>query len=143
MGVSKVLLGLAHLTSLLAAAVMSHEGACLRDGRHKATPSPERHLKQCSLYMESVCTLHSRLTHTQSRPVHLVSHFKQPSRIGPPWIVVLSQFVNVCVSVQTRVVQRRMSRICPALCPAWTTLTGISVGSSALCKHLLIIINVY
>lgn len=61
MGVSRVLLGLAHLTSLLAAAVMSHEGACLRDGRHKATPSPEPHLKQCSLYMESVCTLYNRL----------------------------------------------------------------------------------
>ncbi|XP_059418593.1 riboflavin-binding protein-like [Carassius carassius] len=55
MGVSKVLLGLAHLTSLLAAAVMSHEGACLRDGRLKATPSPEPHLQQCSLYRENSC----------------------------------------------------------------------------------------
>ncbi|XP_026096145.1 riboflavin-binding protein-like [Carassius auratus] len=55
MGVSKVLLGLAHLSSLLAAAVMSHEGACLRDGRLKATPSPEPHLQQCSLYRENSC----------------------------------------------------------------------------------------
>lgn len=55
MGVSRVLLGLAYLI-LLAAAVMSHEGACLQDGRHKATASPEPRLKECSLYMESVCT---------------------------------------------------------------------------------------
>jgi len=55
MGVSRVLLGLACLV-LLAAAVMSHEGACLQDGRHKATPSPEPHLKDCSLYSESVYT---------------------------------------------------------------------------------------
>ncbi|XP_009297376.1 retbindin isoform X1 [Danio rerio] len=55
MGVSRVLLGLAHLTSLFAAVVMSHEGACLRDGRHKATPSPERHLQECSLYTENSC----------------------------------------------------------------------------------------
>ncbi|XP_016402605.1 riboflavin-binding protein-like [Sinocyclocheilus rhinocerous] len=55
MGMSRVLLGLALLTSLLAAAVMSHEGACLRDGSHKATPSPEPHLKQCLLYRENSC----------------------------------------------------------------------------------------
>lgn len=47
-----------------------------------------------------------------------------------------SQFVNVCVSVQTRVVLRQMFRISPAL---WTTLSGISVVFSALCKPLLII----
>ncbi|XP_048056156.1 retbindin [Chanodichthys erythropterus] len=54
MGVSRVLLGLAYLI-LLAAAVMSHEGACLQDGRHKATASPEPRLKECSLYMENSC----------------------------------------------------------------------------------------
>ncbi|XP_051994575.1 riboflavin-binding protein-like [Xyrauchen texanus] len=55
MGTSTVLFGLAHFTSLLAAAVMSHEGACLQDGRHKATPSPEPYLKECSLYSENSC----------------------------------------------------------------------------------------
>ncbi|KAK7167039.1 hypothetical protein R3I94_001443 [Phoxinus phoxinus] len=54
MGVSRVLLGLACLV-LLAAAVMSHEGACLQDGKHKATPSPEPRLKDCSLYTENSC----------------------------------------------------------------------------------------
>lgn len=57
MGVSIVLLGLAHLASLLAASGMSHEGACLEDGHHKATPGPEPHLQECSLYRHSVCTL--------------------------------------------------------------------------------------
>ncbi|XP_051569455.1 riboflavin-binding protein-like isoform X3 [Myxocyprinus asiaticus] len=55
MRVSTVLFGLAHFTSLLAAAVMSHEGACLQGGKHKATPSPEPYLKECSLYSENSC----------------------------------------------------------------------------------------
>ncbi|XP_051988947.1 riboflavin-binding protein-like [Xyrauchen texanus] len=55
MRVSTVLFGLAHITSLLAAAVISHEGACLQGVKHKATPSPEPYLKECSLYRENSC----------------------------------------------------------------------------------------
>lgn len=31
----------------------SSEGACLQDGKHKATPSPEPHLMECTLYADS------------------------------------------------------------------------------------------
>ncbi|XP_055051025.2 retbindin isoform X2 [Misgurnus anguillicaudatus] len=61
MGVSTMLLYFAHLASLLAASVMSHEGACLQDGQHKATPSPESHLKECSLYRENSCCTQSHI----------------------------------------------------------------------------------
>lgn len=29
------------------------EGVCLKDGKHKATPSPEPHLRGCELYADS------------------------------------------------------------------------------------------
>lgn len=29
------------------------EGVCLQDGKHKATPSPEPHLRECALYSDS------------------------------------------------------------------------------------------
>ncbi|KAA0706283.1 Riboflavin-binding protein [Triplophysa tibetana] len=61
MGVSIALLGLAHLASLLAASVMSHEGACLEDGHHKATPGPEPHLQECSLYRDNSCCSQSHV----------------------------------------------------------------------------------
>lgn len=40
----------------LAAALINgafSEGACLQDGKHKATPSPEAHLTECGMYAES------------------------------------------------------------------------------------------
>lgn len=40
----------------LAAALIggaSAEGACLQDGKHKATPSPEPYLTECGLYADS------------------------------------------------------------------------------------------
>lgn len=41
---------------VLAAALIGgtrSEGVCLQDGKHKATPSPEPHLTECSLYADS------------------------------------------------------------------------------------------
>lgn len=29
------------------------EGVCLQDGKHKAAPSPEPHLRECALYSDS------------------------------------------------------------------------------------------
>ncbi|KAJ8283771.1 hypothetical protein COCON_G00026210 [Conger conger] len=34
---------------------MCQKGACILDGKHKATPGPEPHLKECRLYTENAC----------------------------------------------------------------------------------------
>lgn len=42
--------------AFLAAALIGgarSEGVCLQDGKHKATPGPEPHLRECSLYADS------------------------------------------------------------------------------------------
>ncbi|XP_030646460.1 retbindin [Chanos chanos] len=55
MGGPKELAVFACFASTLFASVRCQEGTCLQDGRHKATPSPEPYLKECSLYMENAC----------------------------------------------------------------------------------------
>ncbi|KAL7826623.1 hypothetical protein AOLI_G00318320 [Acnodon oligacanthus] len=55
MTVARLLLGLAYVATFLTTFVWCQEGACLQDGRHKATPSPEPYLKECSMYMENAC----------------------------------------------------------------------------------------
>ncbi|XP_076866369.1 retbindin [Brachyhypopomus gauderio] len=55
MGVPRALVGVAWVASCLLKLVCCQEGACLQDGRHKATPSPEPYLTECSLYMENAC----------------------------------------------------------------------------------------
>uniref|UniRef100_A0A4W4E4W0 Folate receptor-like domain-containing protein n=1 Tax=Electrophorus electricus TaxID=8005 RepID=A0A4W4E4W0_ELEEL len=47
--------GLFGVVVCLATLVCCQEGACLQDGRHKATPGPEPYLRECSLYMENAC----------------------------------------------------------------------------------------
>ncbi|XP_076122995.1 retbindin [Alosa pseudoharengus] len=55
MGVATNTLILACFMIALIARAWCQEGACLPDGRHKKTPSPEPHLKECSLYTENAC----------------------------------------------------------------------------------------
>lgn len=47
-----LLLVCAYLAAALIGGARS-EGMCLQDGKHKATPSPEPHLKDCALYADS------------------------------------------------------------------------------------------
>ena len=58
MGVAtNTLILLVCFSGALIAPAWCQEGACLKDGRHKRAPSPEPHLKECSLYTESKFTL--------------------------------------------------------------------------------------
>ncbi|KAJ7992735.1 hypothetical protein DPEC_G00281750 [Dallia pectoralis] len=45
----------AYLVAALIGHILCLEGACLQDGRQKATPSPEPHLKECTIYAENAC----------------------------------------------------------------------------------------
>lgn len=47
-----LLLACAYVSALLIGGIHS-EGVCLQDGKHKATPSPEPHLRECALYADS------------------------------------------------------------------------------------------
>lgn len=47
-----LLLVCAYLAAALIGGTRS-EGVCLQDGKHKATPSPEPHLRECGLYADS------------------------------------------------------------------------------------------
>ncbi|XP_028843509.1 retbindin [Denticeps clupeoides] len=55
MGVSANMLILAWLSASLLSWAWSEGGACLQDGRHKATPGPEPALRECSLYTDNAC----------------------------------------------------------------------------------------
>ncbi|XP_031428699.1 retbindin isoform X2 [Clupea harengus] len=56
MGVAtNTLILLVCFSGALIAPAWCQEGACLKDGRHKRAPSPEPHLKECSLYTENAC----------------------------------------------------------------------------------------
>lgn len=46
------LLACIYLSALLIGGIHS-EGVCLQDEKHKATPSPEPHLRECALYADS------------------------------------------------------------------------------------------
>eukprot|EP00063_Salmo_salar_P084239 XP_014059074.1 PREDICTED: riboflavin-binding protein-like [Salmo salar] len=45
----------AYLAATLIGRILCLEGACLQDGRKKATPSQEPHLKECTIYAENAC----------------------------------------------------------------------------------------
>ncbi|XP_029102739.1 riboflavin-binding protein-like [Scleropages formosus] len=51
----QIILAAAYCFSLLIGWSRCQEGACLQDGKHKATPSPEPFLNQCALYAENAC----------------------------------------------------------------------------------------
>lgn len=53
------------------------EGVCLQDGKHKATPSPEPHLKECSIYADNSCCTEA---HIQD-----ISHVPSISNKNEPW----------------------------------------------------------
>ncbi|KAL2100924.1 hypothetical protein ACEWY4_002685 [Coilia grayii] len=55
MGVATNTLILVCFSVALIARAWSQEGTCLQDGRYKAAPSPEPHLKECSLYTDNAC----------------------------------------------------------------------------------------
>lgn len=50
----QLLLVSAFLSALLIGGTQS-AGVCLQDGKHKAAPSPEPHLRECALYADSEC----------------------------------------------------------------------------------------
>ncbi|KAK2894222.1 retbindin isoform X2 [Channa argus] len=53
------------------------EGVCLQDGQHRATPGPEPHLRDCSLYADnSCCTDHD---------IQDISHSPSVSNQNEPW----------------------------------------------------------
>lgn len=56
MGVTSrpLLLVCAYLAAALIGGTRS-EGVCLQDGKHKAAPGPEPHLRECGLYADSEC----------------------------------------------------------------------------------------
>uniref|UniRef100_A0A8C6UNX0 Zgc:109949 n=1 Tax=Neogobius melanostomus TaxID=47308 RepID=A0A8C6UNX0_9GOBI len=57
--------------------VCQADGVCLQDGRHKATPSPEPHLQECSLYADNSCCTEE---HIQD-----ISHVPSASNKNEPW----------------------------------------------------------
>uniref|UniRef100_A0A8C8DJA1 Retbindin n=1 Tax=Oryzias sinensis TaxID=183150 RepID=A0A8C8DJA1_9TELE len=64
----------------LAAALIggaSAEGACLQDGKHKATPSPEPYLTECGLYADNSCCT--------SEDIQDLSHVPSVSNKNEPW----------------------------------------------------------
>ncbi|KAI1886781.1 hypothetical protein AGOR_G00199350 [Albula goreensis] len=45
------------------------EGACIQDGKHKATPGPEPHLKECKLYSDNACCSENYIQEIAVSPV--------------------------------------------------------------------------
>ncbi|KAM6957089.1 retbindin [Aplochiton taeniatus] len=52
---NSLLLVCAYLSAALIGHVLCLEGACLQNGKHKTSPGPEPHLKECKLYAENTC----------------------------------------------------------------------------------------
>ncbi|XP_054615157.1 retbindin [Dunckerocampus dactyliophorus] len=71
-----ILLICAYWTTALIGGISS-EGVCLQDGKHKAVPSPEPHLKECSLYADNSCCTQE---HIQD-----ISHAPSASNQNEPW----------------------------------------------------------
>ncbi|XP_049602071.1 retbindin [Syngnathus scovelli] len=71
-----LLLICAYWTTVLIVGISS-EGTCLQDGKHKATPSPEPHLKDCTLYADNSCC-------TQE-DIQDFSHSPSASNQNEPW----------------------------------------------------------
>ncbi|XP_066514896.1 retbindin [Hoplias malabaricus] len=76
MAASTLWLVLVCFATFHATAVWCQEEACLQDGRHKATPSPEPYLKECSMYMENACCSEQDVDDLSSPPAGVDS---------PPW----------------------------------------------------------
>uniref|UniRef100_A0A3Q4H3Z1 Retbindin n=1 Tax=Neolamprologus brichardi TaxID=32507 RepID=A0A3Q4H3Z1_NEOBR len=65
---------------VLAAALIGgtrSEGVCLQDGKHKATPSPEPHLTECSLYADNSCCTEEQIQD--------ISHVPSANNQNEPW----------------------------------------------------------
>ncbi|KAM7372421.1 hypothetical protein PAMP_009588 [Pampus punctatissimus] len=53
------------------------EGVCLQDSKHKATPSPEPHLRECALYADNSCCT--------EEDVQDISHVPSAINKNEPW----------------------------------------------------------
>ncbi|XP_077356616.1 retbindin [Festucalex cinctus] len=71
-----LLLIYAYWTTVLIGGISS-EGVCLQDGKHKVEPSPEPHLRRCTLYADNSCC-------TQE-DIRDISHFPSASNQNEPW----------------------------------------------------------
>ncbi|KAJ0001496.1 hypothetical protein NQD34_006516 [Periophthalmus magnuspinnatus] len=73
------------LTLILAAVLIGgsrSEGVCLQDGKHKAVPSPEPHLQECSLYAGNSCCTEEHIQ--DIFPVSTTSNKNEPwDKCGP------------------------------------------------------------
>ncbi|XP_053707338.1 retbindin [Synchiropus splendidus] len=78
MGVSSCsLLSLCVFCAALLIAGTRSEGVCLRDGKHKATPSPEPNLSECALYADNSCC--------SDKDIKDISHVPSSSNQNEPW----------------------------------------------------------
>ncbi|XP_047428543.1 retbindin [Mugil cephalus] len=66
----------AFMTSMLIGGTFS-EGVCLQDGKHKATPTPEPHLRECSLYADNSCCT--------EEDIQDISHIPSANNQNEPW----------------------------------------------------------
>ncbi|KAM4634769.1 retbindin [Polymixia lowei] len=66
----------AYLVAALIGRICS-EGVCLQDGKHKAAPSPEPHLKECTLYADNSCCTEDDILD--------ISHVPSASNKNAPW----------------------------------------------------------
>ncbi|XP_029913457.1 retbindin [Myripristis murdjan] len=71
-----LLLVCAYLAAALIGRICS-EGVCLQDGQHKATPSPEPHLKECTLYADNSCCT--------EEDIQDISHVPSAGNLNSPW----------------------------------------------------------
>ncbi|XP_071330600.1 retbindin [Trachinotus anak] len=71
-----LLLVCAYLAAALIGGTRS-EGMCLQDGKHKATPSPEPHLRGCALYADNSCCTEG--------DIQDISHVPSASNKNEPW----------------------------------------------------------
>nr|XP_020516773.1 riboflavin-binding protein-like [Labrus bergylta] len=53
------------------------EGVCLQDGKHKATPGPEPHLRECGLYADNSCCTDENIQD--------ISHVPADTNKNEPW----------------------------------------------------------
>ncbi|KAM3599026.1 uncharacterized protein V6R79_025788 [Siganus canaliculatus] len=65
------------LSELVLIGCTRSEGVCLQDGKHKATPSPEPHLRECSLYADNSCCT--------EEDVRDISHVPSAANKNEPW----------------------------------------------------------
>ncbi|XP_036397774.1 retbindin [Megalops cyprinoides] len=63
---------LAYVLATLIGWSCSQEGACMQDGKHKASPGPEPYLKECRLYTENACCSENDIQEIAVSPVSRV-----------------------------------------------------------------------